>query len=82
MVVFDNRGTGLTDKPDFPYTMDMMADDAVGLLDIIGIDAAHICGASMGGYCSEHCHSSSTEGDKPDSGMHQLWGYSQYSRGC
>ena len=32
-----------------PYTMDDMADDAVGLLDALNIEKAHICGASMGG---------------------------------
>jgi pimeloyl-ACP methyl ester carboxylesterase len=30
------------------YTYDEMADDAVGLLDAIGISKAHICGASLG----------------------------------
>ena len=36
-----------------PYTLDDMADDAVAVLDSLGIDAAHICGASMGGMiCS------------------------------
>jgi pimeloyl-ACP methyl ester carboxylesterase len=32
-----------------PYTLDDMADDAVGLLDALDIDRAHVCGASMGG---------------------------------
>ena len=32
VITFDNRGTGKSDKPNAPYTLPMMADDAVGLL--------------------------------------------------
>ena len=32
-----------------PYTVEDMANDAVGLLDALNIEKAHICGASMGG---------------------------------
>jgi len=48
-IIFNNRGIGQTDKPDIPYTIKMMAADLAGLLDTIGIKAAHIFGVSMGG---------------------------------
>lgn len=36
-----------------PYTLDDMADDAVGLLDALNIDKAHLCGISMGGAIAQ-----------------------------
>jgi pimeloyl-ACP methyl ester carboxylesterase len=40
---------GGAELPPVPYTLSDMGDDAIGLLDHLGVDRAHVVGASMGG---------------------------------
>ncbi len=54
VVRFDNRDAGRsTHLPGGRYGLDDMADDAAGLLDALGVDAAHVAGASLGGMVAQ-----------------------------
>ena len=49
VISFDNRGAGRTDKPDAPYSIDMMADDTYGLIQALGLREVDVLGISLGG---------------------------------
>jgi pimeloyl-ACP methyl ester carboxylesterase len=69
VIRFDNRDSGLStliEESGYPdiaaafrgnaqaaYQLDDMAGDAAGLLDALGIGAAHVVGASMGGFIAQ-----------------------------
>lgn len=52
VVRVDARGFGGSDEGDGPLTMERIADDAVAVLDHLGVGQAAACGLSMGGYAA------------------------------
>ena len=50
---FDNRGHGGTEVRPPPYTMETLAADARGLLDVLEIERVHFVGASLGGMVGQ-----------------------------
>jgi pimeloyl-ACP methyl ester carboxylesterase len=52
-ILMDNRGAGRSGKPVGPYSTLMMADDAIGVMDALKIQNAHISGISMGGAIAQ-----------------------------
>jgi 3-oxoadipate enol-lactonase len=53
VLTFDQRGSGLSDKPHTAYTIALLADDTAALMDHIGFPAAHVIGVSMGGTIAQ-----------------------------
>lgn len=53
VIAFDNRDAGRSSQATEPYTIADMANDAVGLLEALGVPSAHVLGASMGGMIAQ-----------------------------
>ncbi len=50
---YDTRGHGDSEAPPGAYTLDMLGEDAIGLLDALGIEKVHFVGLSMGGMIGQ-----------------------------
>jgi 3-oxoadipate enol-lactonase len=50
---YDTRGHGQSGTTPGPYTIELLADDAVGLMDSLGIRRVHFVGLSMGGMIAQ-----------------------------
>ncbi len=52
-IVFDPRGIARSEGRDEPLTMRNLASDVAALLDALGVAAAHVVGASFGGFVAQ-----------------------------
>ena len=53
VITFDPRGVSASDKPEGSQTIGLLADDVAHLLQTIGIESAHVVGASFGGFVAQ-----------------------------
>ncbi|MHA2037990.1 MAG: alpha/beta fold hydrolase [Promethearchaeota archaeon] len=49
VIALDCRGSGKSDRPNEPYTAEMLAQDVIGLMDTLKLQKAHFIGHSLGG---------------------------------
>ncbi len=48
-IAVDHRGSGESEAPPDGYSIPQFSDDAIGLLDALGVERTHVLGYSMGG---------------------------------
>jgi 3-oxoadipate enol-lactonase len=53
VITVDNRGCGRSSTPWRPWTTRTMASDAVAVLEELGVEEAHVGGASLGGMVAQ-----------------------------
>jgi 3-oxoadipate enol-lactonase len=53
VVAIDHRGNGRSDEPPGPCTMTTFVEDALAVLDELGVERAHVYGQSFGGMVAQ-----------------------------
>lgn len=53
-ITLDNRASGASGAGEQPISMELMARDAIAVLDAVGAERAHVLGISMGGAIAQH----------------------------
>jgi 3-oxoadipate enol-lactonase len=53
VLTFDQRGSGLSEKPDTAYSIALLADDTAALMELMGFASADVVGVSMGGMIAQ-----------------------------
>ena len=52
-IILDNRGVGKSDAPEGSYNTEMMANDAIAVMDHLEVEVTQVAGISMGGAISQ-----------------------------
>ena len=53
VLAYDMRGHGASGVTDAPYTIDLLADDLIALIEAVGISDVILCGVSVGGLTAQ-----------------------------
>jgi 3-oxoadipate enol-lactonase len=53
VIRYDGRGHGQSEAPEGPYSIEDLAQDALGLMDELHVGRANFCGLSMGGMIGQ-----------------------------
>ncbi|WP_337270673.1 3-oxoadipate enol-lactonase [Oryzifoliimicrobium ureilyticus] len=53
VILYDKRGHGLSDIGKTPYSIEDHAEDLIGLLDLLNVSNAVVCGLSVGGLVAQ-----------------------------